>query len=209
MEGLPSEAFERELHQRLLDGDLVASQELAAALLLPVVDRVKQRFLGLDDESLVFDAAADAILSYAERPSQYDPQRLRLLSYLVMSADGDLKNALRRRQRQADREFPMRDVELLLDARNPEEEEETYPVDHAVAPQIEEVARRVREVLPDPVDQQFVGLMIQGERRTDAFANVLGIADMEVKRQRKIVKQHKDRLKKRLARLGVRLREPS
>jgi hypothetical protein len=208
MEALPDEAFERELHQRLLDGDLVASQELAAAFLLVVVDRLKQRFPGLDDESLIFDAATDAILSYAERPSQYKPDGLRLLAYLVMSADGDLKNALRRHQRRAHRELSMSDVELLLDARNPEEDKEAYP-EHAVGPEVNGVARRVREVIPDPVDQQFIDLMIQGERRTDAFAKVLGIADMEVKQQRKIVKQHKDRLKKRLTRLGVRLREPS
>jgi hypothetical protein len=31
---------------------------------------------------------------------------------------------------------------------------------------------------------------------------------MGIPQQRKIVKQHKDRLKKRLTRLGVRLREP-
>ncbi len=43
------------------------------AFLPAVVGRLKQRFPRVDDESLVFDAAADAILSYAERPSQYDP----------------------------------------------------------------------------------------------------------------------------------------
>jgi hypothetical protein len=64
-------------------------------------------------------------------------------------------------------------------------------------------------VTPDPVDQQLIDLMIKGERRTEAFAKVLGIVDMEVIQQRKIVKQRKDRLKKRLTRLGVSLREPS
>jgi hypothetical protein len=209
MEALPNQAFERELHQRLIDGDLVASQELAAAFLLPVVNRLKQRFPGLGDESFVFDAATDAILSYAERPAQYDPHGLRLLAYLVMSADGDLRNALRRHQRRERRERPMSDVELLLDARNPEEEETVHPEEYAVTPQVKEIARRVREVTPDPVDQQLIDLMIKGERRTEAFAKVLGIVDMEVMKQRKIVKQRKDRLKKRLTRLGVRLREPS
>jgi DNA modification methylase len=208
MEDLPNEAFERELHQRLLDGDFVASQELAVAFLPAVVDRIKQRFPRLDDESLVLDATADAILSYAERPSQYDPDKLRLLPYLVMSADGDLKNALRRQQRQAQREFPMHDVELLLDARNVVQEEASSE-EHPAVPEVEEVARRIREVIPDPVDQQLVGLMIQGERQTAVFARVLGIAELDVRRQSKIVKRHKDRLKKRLMRLGVRLREPS
>jgi RNA polymerase sigma-70 factor (ECF subfamily) len=208
MEALPNQAYERELHERLLDGDLVASQELATAFLPAVVDRLKQRFPRLNDETLIFDAATDAILSYAERPSQYDPQGLRLLSYLIMSADGDLKNALRRHQRRAHREVPMRDVELLLDARNPEEEE-VYPEERVAAPGVKEVDRRMREEIPDPVDQQLVGLMMEGERRTEAFARVLGITDMGILQQRKLVKQHKDRLKKRLMRLGMRLHEPS
>jgi RNA polymerase sigma-70 factor, ECF subfamily len=208
MEALPNQSYERELHERLLDGDLVASQEVATAFLLAVVERLKQRFPRLDDESLIFDAAADAILSYAERPSQYDPQRLRLLSYLVMSADGDLKNALQRHQRRAHREVPMRDVELLLDARN-SEVEEVYPEKRPAAPGVEEVDHKIREEIPDPVDRQLVDLMMQGERRTEAFARVLGITDMDVLQQRKLVKQHKDRLKKRLMRLGIRLHEPS
>jgi DNA modification methylase len=208
MEVLPNEAFERELHQRLLDGDLVAPQELAVAFLPAVIERLKQRFSRLDDDSLMLDAAADAILSYAERPSQYDPDRLRLLPYLVMSADGDLKNALRRQQRRAHRELPVAKVELLIDARNPEQDEARLN-EYAAVPAVEEVARRVREVVSDPVDQQLVDLMIQGERRTKAFARVLGITEMDIPQQRKIVKQHKDRLKKRLTRLGVSLREPS
>lgn len=205
---LPNQAFERELHQRLLDGDFVASHEVAAALLPAVVDRLKQRFRRLDDETLLLDAAADAILNYAERPSQYDPNKLRLLSYLVMSADGDLKNALHRQQRQAQREVPRPDVELLLDARNPEQEE-ARPYEHPGVPEVEEVAHKIRQAIPDPVDQQLVDLMIQGERRTAVFARVLGITELDIQQERKIVKQHKDRLKKRLARLGVRLREPS
>jgi hypothetical protein len=208
MEVLPNEAFERELHQRLLDGDLVAPQELAVAFLPAVIERLKQRFSRLDDDSLMLDAAADAILSYAERPFLYDPDRLRLLPYLVMSADGDLKNALRRQQRRAHRELPVANVELLIDARNPEQDEARLN-EYAAVPAVEEIARRVREVVSDPVDQQLVDLMIQGERRTKAFARVLGITEMDIPQQRKIVKQHKDRLKKRLTRLGVSLREPS
>lgn len=208
MEALPNDRFERELHQRLLDGDLVASRDLAAAYLPALVDRLRRRFPRLDDESLVFDAATDAILSYAERPSQYKAGTMRLLPYLVMSADGDLKNALRRQRQRAQREFPGGDVELLLEARNHYQEEEgtDEPVD---APKTEELVRKVRQVVPDLIDRKLIDLMIQGERRTAAFARVLGIAAVDAVQQRRIVKQHKDRLKKRLARLGVRLREPS
>jgi len=208
MEALPNEAFERELHQRLLDGDFTASRELAAAYLLAVVDRLRRRFPRLDDESLIFDAATDAILNYAERPSQYKPDTMRLLRYLVMSADGDLKNALRRQRKRAQREFPRHDVELLLEARNQYGDEEDTD-EGVAAPGAEELVHKVRQVIFDPRDRRLVDLMIQGERRTAAFARVLGITAVDAVQQRRIVKQHKDRLKKRLARLGVRLREPS
>ncbi len=211
MGALPEEVFERELHQRLLSGDPVASQELAAAFLEPLVDRLRTKFQRLGDETLVLDAATDAVLGYAERPSQFNPDKLRLLPYLVMSARGDLLNALERRRRQAGREIPTDRVEDLLDARNSlrKEADPTDPGERVAVPDLQEVVGRVRETITDPVDRQLIDLMAQGERRTEPFAAVLGIAGLDVEQQRRIVKRHKDRLKKRLARLGVELREPS
>jgi len=186
----------------------VASQELAAAFLEPLVDRLRTKFQRLGDETLVLDAATDAVLGYAERPSQFNPDKLRLLPYLVMSARGDLLNALERRRRQAGREIPTDRVEDLLDARN-SLRKEADPGERVAVPDLQEVVGRVRETITDPVDRQMVYLMAQGERRTEPFAAVLGIAGLDVEQQRRIVKRHKDRLKKRLARLGVELREPS
>jgi hypothetical protein len=39
-------------------------------------------------------------------------------------------------------------------------------------------------------------LMMEGERATHTFANVLGILDLPSNEQRKIVKRNKDRIKK-------------
>jgi hypothetical protein len=211
MEKLPDEAQELELHTRLLAGDKVASDEVARAFLLPVVERLRRRFRRLDDETLVQDAASDAILSYVERPAQYNPKRKRLLGYLVMSADGDLRNALDSQRRRATREVTTDSVELYLEARNIDWEEANEVGEHdddaMSVSDIAEVKRKVAEVITDPVDLRLVELMLRGERRTKAFAKVLGIAALDELEQRRIVKQAKDRLKKRLVRLGVRLRE--
>jgi hypothetical protein len=43
-------------------------------------------------------------------------------------------------------------------------------------------------------------------RKTAAYAEILGIQDRNTLEQRKLVKQHKDRLKKQLERLGARRR---
>jgi len=214
MEELPDEAQEHDLHARLLAGDPVASHEVASAFLLAVVERLQQRFRRLDDETLIWDAASDAILNYAERPAQFDPtRRRRLLDYLVMSADGDLRNALASRsRRRAKHEVPSDRVELLLDVRNIdcEEPSDFGERDDATATSnmdVEEVKRKVAEVITGPTDWQVVELMLQGERGTIAFAEVLGITHLDELEQRRIVYRVKDRLKRRLARLGVRLRE--
>jgi hypothetical protein len=47
-------------------------------------------------------AAADAVLNYAERPERFDPARLNLEGYLAMSAQGDLLNALAKHGRRRD-----------------------------------------------------------------------------------------------------------
>ncbi len=52
----------------------------------------------------------------------------------------------------------------------------------------------------DPRDNALLQLMAQGEIKTSKFAAVLGIQTLPSSEQRRIVKQHKDRLKARLKR---------
>lgn len=66
---------------------------------------------------------------------------------------------------------------------------------------------RVAEEFPDPVDRQVISLMLAGERRTVAFSNVLGLQALSQREQQRAVKRHKDRITKRLQRLGGKLRE--
>jgi hypothetical protein len=49
-------------------------------------------------------------------------------------------------------------------------------------------------------DLAVLALLRDGERKTAAYARVLGIADRPIEEQRRIVKREKDRLQKRLAR---------
>ena len=66
--------------------------------------------------------------------------------------------------------------------------------------------RRVYEALPDSRDRQFLDLMMDQVRETRAFAEVLGIENEDDAEQRRIVKRNKDRIKKRIQRLGLMLR---
>lgn len=60
------------------------------------------------------------------------------------------------------------------------------------------------ERLSDPRDQQILALRLQGERRTEAFAEILGISHLPIEAQRREVKRIKDRIDKILRRHGGR-----
>jgi len=96
--------FDEQIHQRLLDGDPIAPAELAEAYLPLLVTRLKNKFKRVAEDE-VMQAAADAVLNYAERPERFDRARLNLKGYLTMSAQGDLLNALAKHSRR--REGPV------------------------------------------------------------------------------------------------------
>lgn len=205
-----SPELDRQIHDRLLAKDPVAPSDLAVTYLATVVRRLGARFRGVRDQTMVYDAAVDAILDYAEHPSRYDPAKLSLLGYLTMSAAGDLRKALAREQRRAMREVSLESVEERLGSWERIQRVEAQPDVEAMqaieALAEEELWRRIAQVISDPVDQELVWLMVHGERRTPVFAAVLGIEEVDVAEQRRIVKRQKDRLKKRLQRSWERIR---
>lgn len=198
-----SAAFARRIHRRLLSDDPTAPSQLARVYLEPVVAHLRARFPDVRDRDLLWDAAADAILNYAEDPSTYDPQKRGLFGYLKMSARGDLLNAL-------DRERRRTTVELEVVGRNKLQEDDEEEHGSERTPEAvghsDETMRKVHEALPDPRDRRMLHLMMEQVRETRAFADVLGIQNEDEAEQRRIVKRNKDRIKKRIQRLGLRLR---
>ena len=59
--------------------------------------------------------------------------------------------------------------------------------------------------LLDPRDRQILALRLQGERRTEAFAEILGLSYLPIEAQRREVKRAKDRIDKILRRHGGRV----
>lgn len=58
------------------------------------------------------------------------------------------------------------------------------------------VFQQLRELLPDPLDQAVLKLMMDGERDTSRFAEILEVSGESPEEQFKIVKKCKDRIKK-------------
>jgi RNA polymerase sigma-70 factor, ECF subfamily len=190
--------WQREIHERLLAGEVTAPAELAEVMLEPVLHQLTMKFPKLSDPDLLYDAVTDALMSYIKRPAQFDPTKRSLIGFLFMAAEGDLRNALAKEKRRRQKEIPLEDVELGGAAGNSVVEEEN--------PETEPEKERLRQELPrifgDPKDLVMVELMISGERTTEVFVNVLELQHLPLDQQRREVKRHKDRLKKRLERYG-------
>ena len=194
---------ERALHERLVAGDPTASGEIIDQFLTPLIDELsrlgKYRALHRRDASFIWDAVTDALFNYVEAPQAYNPEKASLQYYLRMSAEGDLKNQLAKHTRkEAPKESLGSYVELGQEPWNREVgalPEEQHLVDA-------DLWRRIEALIPDEQDRAVVRLLLDRERDTGVFAQVLDLGDLPVEEQRQEVKRVKDRLKAKLKRAG-------
>jgi RNA polymerase sigma-70 factor, ECF subfamily len=195
---------DRWLHRRLVERDPTAPADVALAFLEPLAT-----WLGLHNPSLhpdlISEAAGEAVLNLIRNPTAYDPGRAELEPYLRMSAQGDLRNLLRRERKHRAGRVSL-DLVEQLDAGGKylgREDDPSLPmeIEERLAVLGEAVPRSVRDGLTAP-EARVLELMMRGERKTDAYAAAYGVADHPLDERRRLVKQVKDRLKKRLERAG-------
>ncbi len=198
---------ERLLHERLLSGDMTAPEE-AARKYLPLIEaHVAARawnIYHINDRELIWNATVNAVLlDYILHPARFDPSKSGLLGYLKRAAEGDLINEVAKNRRQHRGEDLYGDVEEGIRGRNKPSELARIMRD-AEQETIFRIQRQRDTAAVTNADNQRDGallrLMVDGERSTSKFAVVLGIEALPVAEQRRIVKQHKDRLKVQLKR---------
>jgi DNA-directed RNA polymerase specialized sigma24 family protein len=211
-EGSRANTAELALHQRLLAGDVTAPAEAAEQFLEPLTRRLTRTHPGVRDPQLVEQAAIDTVLDYVQHPHHYQPQRSSLEAYLRMAAGRDLSNALRGEQRHTLRAVPLDDaagtVELALAAGNSSVEDQVLDGLGVELPRglsRFEALRLVHEEFPGAADRRLLLLVLEGERRTSAYAEAMGLAAAPGGQQRLEVKRSKDRIKKRLQRFRAKL----
>jgi RNA polymerase sigma-70 factor, ECF subfamily len=190
------------LHLRLIAGDPVATLDAVERWLPELVRGLAAKYstIASRDEHLIRSAAIETLFDYTTRPQKYNPEGSSLRSYLFMSAERDLQNALARDATQGRRAGRIDDVELEISARNSNFEERVIArVDAQTAWGV------VLAEIEDPQDRRLLALLVKGENSTEAWAHELGIQDLSAAEQRKVVKRHKDRINKRLERLGASL----
>lgn len=189
------------LHQLLLDGDLTASAQIAETFMPWMIEQLSHRYPNLPDPHLIDTAAADALINYFGRPDQYDPARGSLAIYLRMSAHGDLLNLLKRHSKETSSQRLGQIVELDDPTVEHEVEiQDEFDLEAWVLSQQSPIWEWLPQLLPDPVDQEILSLMLAGVRETELYAEVLGLSAGPIDKQAASVKRSKDRLKKKLQR---------
>ena len=198
---MPSEDWYQRIHKRLLEEDATAPAELVETIMDELTEKLGGRHPNQRGSDLLADAITEALMGYIKNPAQYNPEKMGLFSYLLMSANGDLLNSLAKVRRR--KEILWGDVEL--------EAADGKEFAEAVGPETRLQAQRLRkevyELFDDPKDRGLASLIIEGERSTQAFAEIIGIKDMSDDEKRREVKRHKDRIKKRLERYGEKISE--
>lgn len=180
------EKIGNELHALMMLGDVTAPARIAEFFLPLIISRLSSSKI---DQEMVDTAVADALLNYFKNPAQYNPGKLPLGKFLLMSARGDLKNMISRRTKDVERFGFTESVELGSSTSEQSDEKRTKTKLPAIL-----------NVLDNETDKQIASLMYEGVRETVAYAAVLGISNRPPKDQARIVKQNKDRVIKSLQR---------
>lgn len=196
---------ELHLHMRLIcRDDPVVTAELAATIYDQVVRAARVRIGFHIDPVLVEEAAGQAILDYYREPERYDPERLPLCSYLAMMALQRYIKVWRREQR-----WVTQRVSLTDDASC---DDESLVALDSIEDAITHI--RVAEVWPlvdaaftDPVERKVLMLIINGVRETAAYVRAIGLSHLPEDEQTQQVERVKNRVKKRLRRIGEKLNE--
>ena len=185
-------------HSRLIDEDPTASADLYKAIFSPLVGWLHAKYRAADREP-IRDAATDALVDYIKHPKRWDPRRGTLVSYICMAADRDLQNALKKLQRLRKHELLSADVEDEGFDRN------VLPEDSDPSDAMASLLPALETQVTSERDRRLLHLMLEGERSTDKFSEVLGIQNQPKQEKARTVKQHKDRLKKVIERLRAQL----
>jgi len=192
------------IHDRLVDQAdataFLAAFDTLQEMLLDHLHRVFPQQRTEDCEDIV----AEMLTNYFNNPAQFDPAKSRLDAYLRMAVSGDMKNLLEKEKRIKEKvPFNLDQLEengVADQALTRNNDQDRFVEDQALA---NALTQPRFEALLDKLnasDQAVVQLMIESERQTARYAEVLGIAQQPIEEQRQIVKRAKDRLTKWLKR---------
>lgn len=185
----------RAIHKRLIEREPTASADLFLAVLEPLVRfLLSLKYKGLDVDS-ARHIGVEIIANFAERPEQYVPEKGSLSSYLFMAAKSDALNQLKKLAREQ-RKLDGFAVELDAQGGN-----------YEVRPDVRLDALTIwaehgASIVKDEGDAAVLQLILEDVREYEQYAVVLGLTHKSQDEQVAEIKRRKDRIEKRLARVG-------
>ncbi|MBA2612119.1 MAG: hypothetical protein H0U95_09115 [Bacteroidetes bacterium] len=188
---------EREIHMLILSKDDMAFAKFCDDYYEPVYEKIKKYNKGIftENETFIIDVVTDTFLNYFKNPGRFNPEKQTLERFLIMDAEGDLKNAwekLKKRNKNI-----VRSVELEEKNGNSLQDRELNPIETII---YKEDARlleeKLKEVFNTEKDIQLAHLMLSGERRSTEFTKVLELEHFNEEEQRLEIKRQKDRIDK-------------
>lgn len=200
MPAIPSPQRLSAIHKRLIAGDAAAPAEAAELIIPALAEALRIGRRGLRDEAMACDAATDAVLGFAKAPQTYKPDRSGVWTFLHLAARRNLANLIVKERRQRGRIIRFAAIALRDPARKKTQES-------VLSALVEnEEARALRDRLNSavaglpPDEAAVLELLSNGIRATAEYARVLGIDHRPAEEQKRVVKNMKDRLLKRLKR---------
>lgn len=207
--GEPAREWQDEVHRRILHQDATAFAELCERALPHLAAFLRSRFPQVESD-VVETVVIDCLLGYHTRPEQYRGGEISLYAYLRMAARYDVLNAIDHQRRRERRLTSLDALEVTQDLQGQdlladEEELDTLLHQHTRRPLAD--IFKILEAELDDLEKKVLWLMLQGERNAQAYVDVLGLAGLGIPEQRSEVARVKDRLMKKLRRLGNRLKK--
>ncbi len=200
----PARAWQDQKHQRILQEDITAFAELSEVA-LPYFVSFLQKLFPNSHPHQCETVAIDCLLNYQRKPKQYNPEKLSLFAFFRMATRRDMLNVLDKEQRVANRLTRLEDVTLHSESSLLSDETilEEWLKQHTNLSH-EEILTELDKTFSQQ-EMDILLLMLEGERSTAVFADIMDIADLDTAVQRCEVKKMKDRITKRLQRLGTNL----
>ena len=195
------------LHQRLIAGDPTATAEVIGMMLKPLYRYLTKRHSRAVSDEALYDIAVDALMSYVRSPLKFDPDQAGLFRYLTLIADRDVQDAIRKLTRQP-REVALRSVEDGLPPTNSGFEADEHTTHDGMEGSVDAsriLQRYYNDICRDPGDERILGLILEGETQSPAFARAMGLDEPDSATARAVVFRAKDKITRRLRRLRDKL----
>lgn len=188
---------ERDIHRSVLSGDDIAFARFCDEYYELIYEKVLtfNKAIFNEHETLIIDVVTDTFLNYFRYPARYDPEKQTLERFLIMDAEGDLKNAWEKYKRQT--KNLIRSVELEEKNGNSIKDEELDPINNLINKEdIEILYKKLKILFTSNTDIEIAQLMLAGERRSSEYAKLLEIEDRLPEEQKQEIKKQKDRIDK-------------